>query len=430
LLVDLTRVDEALPIVRSVLREATDAGDERDAARARLIEAYALGDSGRITEGEAPLREAIRLASRAGDDDTVAEAWTTLYNMLAEISRLDEAKALHEVVAAAVARAGDEPRAVLDFLESDCSVSGWTHEYERAAAHFDRVFAPAAATLGDEDIRVMQAAVTCAELLLEVDRDDDAEALVARALASARTALGESSFVYVDASRVTGLVLLERDQPARAREHLARVATWADARPGHTYSYYAHYGLAEAWRDEGNLERAAAEFELARRAAASGGVESDYRVSIALGELGKVAWQRGDLAEAERAWVEAVAMRRRSEGPAAVTARGLSTLGAILAATGDRAAARTRLEEALAMFDSLPDLAPDDVGLAGLRLARVLWSTPADRARALELVRAGERIRRYPDDVLPIDGVALRSWVADVCERHGCPESRAPTPPR
>ena len=389
----------------------------------------AVGGQVARVAGIAQEQDAIAWAARAGDDATVAHGWVGLLVLLGELGRLDEARALVPVAETAVARAGDEPHRVLDLLEAHASVAGWTHDHAPAVARFDRVFAPAAAALGDDDVYVIEAALTCAELLLFVGRVDEAAALAARARASAARVVGEHHLISIDAERVTGLVLLEQRRPAEARAHLARVSAWADAvDPGHHYAYYGHYGVAASWRDEGQLERAAEELERARRAAIAGGGARDYRVSIALGSLGDVAWQRGDLAAAEAAWTEALSIRREREGPGFVTAHALSTLGGIRLARGKLAEARTLLDEAVAMYavavaGEVAD--PATVAFARVRLARALW--PVDRARALDEARAATTVLApalaAPPPSTPLtppDVVTLHRWIREVCAAHDC----------
>ena len=428
-LVSLGQNAEAATLAAAVVAEATAVGDARRAARARFQEATAIAMNGRLAEAEVAVRDAIAWAARAGDDATVAHGWVGLLVLLGELGRLDEARALVPVAETAVARAGDEPHRVLDLLEAHASVAGWTHDHAPAVARFDRVFAPAAAALGDDDVYVIEAALTCAELLLFVGRVDEAAALAARARASAARVVGEHHLISIDAERVTGLVLLEQRRPAEARAHLARVSAWADAvDPGHHYAYYGHYGVAASWRDEGQLERAAEELERARRAAIAGGGARDYRVSIALGSLGDVAWQRGDLAAAEAAWTEALSIRREREGPGFVTAHALSTLGGIRLARGKLAEARTLLDEAVAMYavavaGEVAD--PATVAFARVRLARALW--PVDRARALDEARAATTVLApalaAPPPSTPLtppDVVTLHRWIREVCAAHDC----------
>ena len=423
-LVSLGQNDDAAELAAAVAADAMAANDERRAARARFQEATALAMNGRLGDAEHAVRDAISRAARAGDDATVADGWVGLLVVLGELGRFDEAQALLSVAEAAVARTGDEPHRVLDLLEAHASVAGWVHDYAPAVARYDRAFAPAAAALGDDDIYVIEAALTCAELLMYVGRTADAAGLVARARASAGRVLGEDHLVFIDAERMTGVVLLEEGRAGEARRHFARVSAWADAiDPGHHYAYYGHYGLASAWLDEGELAHATAAFERAREAAVAGGGARDYRVSIALGSLGDVAWRRGELAAAEAAWAEALSIRREREGPGHVTAHALSALGGIVIARGELARARAPLEEAVTMYvaaGAAPD--PADVALARIRLARALWAV--DRARALGELRLAADVLgtdlEAPPPPTPSDAVALHRWLREVCGTRVC----------
>ena len=420
-LIGLGRTGPGLAQARAVAAEAAAAGDPWRAGRAQYRVAYGLAVDGRLAEAEAAVREAIALAARAGDDVTVAEGWVGLLGLLGERTKLDEARAMVAVAEAAVARVGDPPRLVLDLLEADASVATWTHAYAPAVERFDRGFAAAAAALGDDDVHVIEAAASGAELYLAAGRTGEAETLARRALTAAGRALGDDQITTIDAHRVMGLVATAQGRPAVAREHLRRVAAWADARgEGHPYSYYGHFGLAVALRAEGDLGEAAASLERARAAAEAGGGPRDYRVSIARAAQGELAWATGDLAGAERAYGEALAIRRDASGPRAVTAATLSILGALAWARGEPALARPRLEEAVAIFAAADVLAdPDGPALAGVRLARVLWAS--DRGRALALARAGAHLATVATAGGPPDGPALQRWLRELCAAHGCP---------
>jgi tetratricopeptide (TPR) repeat protein/predicted Ser/Thr protein kinase len=113
------------------------------------------------------------------------------------------------------------------------------------------------------------------------------------------------------------------------------------------------------------------------------GGEDNGRLAVALADLGEVLTELGRYPEAQAAIEQSLAIWRANAGPFFV-GYGLLKLGELQLAEGDPRTARATLEQ------SLPQLQKEDAELAAevqFALARALWDSPRDRARAIDLAR-------------------------------------------
>ncbi|MGV9325959.1 BTAD domain-containing putative transcriptional regulator [Streptosporangium sandarakinum] len=233
----------------------------------------------------------------------------------------------------------------------------------------------------------------------------------AEALAGFRD-LGER---WGTAQALDGLALIAglRGEWARARE------TWGEALRlmeelgalEESADLLAH--RAEALVRQGDPAAAVADYRRAGELARKAGWP-DAPAEVHLG-LGRIAWYRGDLAEARRLF--GAALRAAEDGPlaAGTRTRALTALGRLSEAEGDSAGARLRHRRALAAARRTPltsDLAAAAEGWAGAVLLEhggdpATTASPATRDATAGTARAGESARAAGERAALLLGAAV-----------------------
>jgi tetratricopeptide (TPR) repeat protein len=156
-------------------------------------------------------------------------------------------------------------------------------------------------------------------------------------------------------------------------------------------------GETLAW--QGHTDEARRVYEMAldhvtRRGKGTLATENAIGVLMSLGDLEVDA---GNLGEALTRYRAALEMAEHATNPSVATVDPLTAIGEVLVAQRRPREALAPLERAVAQLDTYKE-APDIALKAKFALARALWSSGGDRARALELARAA------------CDGFAQLSW--------------------
>lgn len=335
----------AIAMARAVTIEARAIGDARLEADSLRSAGESQWRSGDYAGALATLHDAVDAAKRAGGPDLEAGALLDLVAVLVEQGTYGEALQVARLAESTIRAYGDDARlgkllgnrAAVHYLQGDFAAA--RADYERALALFEK-------ELGPEHRIVGQTVMNLAMLAAEGDTIDPLP-LYARALAIHERALGPRH-------PEVALTLANR---AIA---LANVKRFADA--------YA------------DLERA-----LAIRTEVLGPAHRDT-----LGTLQTTAL----VAEEEKDFTRALAVQRDvlarlgPDVPADHPTRGhtLAAIGRALVELGRLGDARAPLEQALAILDAAKIAGPASAS-ARFALARALWETGGDRARAQKLVQ-------------------------------------------
>ena len=149
-----------------------------------------------------------------------------------------------------------------------------------------------------------------------------------------------------------GAGFYQAQQLDSAELYLTRSRAYAEHAGDHRTAGNAVGTLGSVSKDRGDLRRASELYgqagELRQRTGDSRGLAADYN------NLGLIAEQLGDLAEARRAYQRALAANREA-GRAAPAATNLVNLGNVASLEGSYADASTRYREALAIYRELED---------------------------------------------------------------------------
>ncbi len=423
-LIDLARYAAAVTEAEAAERDA--AGAPRRHAAALFLLARARMEQGELVKAEVPLREAIRLAAQVGDDATLARCWVALVHLLSQLGRLGESAMIASVAEAAVVRADNDPRLALNLQHYLADTEAWDDHYGRAVARFEAAIPAAEAALGPRDPDLLLALTKYAEILNELSRPQDAIAIAGRARSGAVEAFGPDDFRVALADYVIGMAERDLGHFEVARPLLERaLAVATGLSEDHPGRVHTHVELGRLHLMAGDLALAEELLTVAvSRARALPGPDQ-LRIGMALGDLAEVRLARGDLVAAEALWRQALDVRRRLRGDSnASVGRAWSALGMIAVARGDRATARSLLEDAVRV------LATAEVAvypaLARARLGRLLWSSPRERARSIELAAQARPDLQAPSGERPLDLPELEQWVAAACRVGPCAITTVP----
>ena len=153
-------------------------------------------------------------------------------------------------------------------------------------------------------------------------------------------------------------------------------------------------GLANLLTRNGRHAEARPAYERALQISEAYFGPEDPAVALFLANLGYVLLELGEPAEAHPLLTRAVAMKEKAGASESVdSATYLLGLGRAEFDLKRPAVARPMLERVLALQERL-EVAPGDLAETCFQLARVLWSAPEDRARAIELGRHAEAVLR------------------------------------
>jgi len=182
--------------------------------------------------------------------------------------------------------------------------------------------------------------------------------------------------------------------------------------PRHPDVALSRNNLGSVALDAGRMEDARAHFEAARVLWEASLGPGHPKVASALYNLGHVELRRHQVRQALVYLRRALAVREKALGaehPRVVQTLGL--LGAALVQGGQLAEARELLERALAISTRL-ELAPADLARVRFALARALWSSPEERARALALAREAQAAYARGRSTHATQSREVQAWLA------------------
>jgi len=387
---------------------------------------HAVGDVPRARDA---VFSAAVAAEASRDDVVAAQAWIELTNERGCLSRFGEAHEADRLATAAIDRLrGDD----LLTARRELTLGAVLHmegHYEEALAAYRDSLDKTSRILGEGNLENADVLEAMAKALRELGRIDEAIATyqraldilqralgpdhprVARLLASTSLAFGDkgdnaASLDYAQRALALSERVLDPDSPELAAR-LIDVANALDANgrseaaiaayqralslrekalgPDDTGVSDVDFDLAIVFEEQG---RAAEALPFARRALAireKAYAATHPEVGAALTVLGTALCGQKQYAQAAALQQRALAIAEKAFGPDHVqTAEALEALGQARIGLHDATGAVAVLERAYAIFEKLHEY-PSERGECAFALARALWDSGGDRARALEL---------------------------------------------
>jgi serine/threonine-protein kinase len=411
--------------------------------------------AGDIRAAEATLHRALQVAADGRTDALAARIWASLVTAVGDLARPDEALAMTAASEAAVRRAGGDPEDEARLWMAVASAYNAKGKFEDARSYLERVIALRQRALGPDHPDVAGALVNMAAVLTALDRGAEALPLQQRALAVFERALGRDhpkvvltqnniGAVYFDAGRYAealqsfqySLATAQRvfgpDHPEVALTSINRGISLANLGqnddalrdferaevifakalgPDHPRVGVALNHACATLIDLGRFDEArrACERSLAITEHALG--PDHLEVCGTLLNLGEIALHRRAYDEARRVVVRAETLQRAALGPDHTRlAEAYRAHAEIALAQGRHGEARSLAERAVHMLEATPkrlDLARDS-----FVLARVLWTSLADRPRARELARAARATYAQLGAQRSRPAIDLAEWLA------------------
>jgi eukaryotic-like serine/threonine-protein kinase len=449
---------------REGLARATEAAQRADAlgyapviAEALQLRALLELRSGDAKTAETTMHAALLAAADGHADAVAAVGWANLVFFVSnELARPKDGLELRVAAEAAVRRAGNDPEASARLWDAVGAALQNTGDLEQSRSYRARSLAIRERAFGRDSVDVANTLVNLANTLNALDRPEQAQPVLARALAiyervlgpdhpnvaAAANNLGNAYYAVGDYPRAlqsyrrsidvttralgadhpeiaakldnVGMVLNDLgryDESIAPLEHAVEVLERAygpdyrgvaSARAKLGVSYLGQRKIDDAGRE---LERSAAIYE---RTLGPTYVELAYPVFY----LGEVAWQRHDNPAARRHFQRARAIWQAAKDavPAYLMSYADVGLAQVALSEGQIAEARSLAEHALQVLG----VQPPGPMLAQSRfvLAQVLWISPADRPRALELARAARNVFDHIGAQRSVAAVELAAWLA------------------
>jgi serine/threonine protein kinase len=360
----IERATHALELARSIAHPRTLAAATAQFARARLAAARTVEEK---RSAEALLREAIRSAAVAGDGALVARISSYLFvNVAYGQRRIQEGEAMLPSVEAVVALAGDQPEQRIELLTGKSEILIEHMQLAEAIQMLDEVIRLAPSV--DNEVRQygVNAYSRQASIYTELGNHEASIAALRRAVDGLRATYGASH-----PRMIVGLVNLARGLSAAKRQEAVEVLAQlhrlaATMPPSEPRLVNVPHIEGEVWQNLGDCGRAVPFFReaLARFSAAYG--QDHPRTTDVLSYLGNCLAEQHQTAEAITHLERALRSRRSEETPSRI---------------------------AFQAFD----------------LAKVLWSLPSERARAVALVNEAKELWKQ-------DGASasqIEEWLAN-----------------
>jgi tetratricopeptide (TPR) repeat protein len=430
--------------------------------------------TGDTKAAEATLRQGLLAGGDGRADTVVAQIWPKLMAAIGNtLGRPDEGLAMQTAAEVAVRRAGGGPDLEAPLWIAVGSVHQAKGKFEEALTYMRRALAIREHELGPDHPEVGAALVAVALVLSELDRSVEARPLLERAIPIYEHAYGPDHPNVARPVNILGAVSSDMGEYATAIANYQRALDIEQRAFGPDYPGVgkrlvnigiAHANLGDDLQSLHDFERADAIFEKAygpdhRLVAAvlyhlgstlinldrSDEARRDLERALSVGErslgrdhpdvaltlmsLGDLVRKRGQFGEARRFLERARAIWEDPAHPRQVElAATLTLLAQVAEGEGNLAAARSVTRR----FEELAKDRPFDLILAHSRfvLARILWSSPADRRHARELAQAAHDAYQHANVPTSEDAVEVDRWLAAHELRRGPAKSAASPDPR
>ncbi|HVG63783.1 MAG TPA: serine/threonine-protein kinase [Hyalangium sp.] len=384
---------EAEERLRKAFTIAAKGGDVPEMSRAWSQLIRVVGpQQGRHQEALWMQPAAEALAELADDDLLRAAALTSLGSVLADLARYEESQRVHERVLALRQKAlGPEHPDVTNSLNNLGGVLYYLGKYEEAREIHSRALALREKVLGAEHPHVAVSLSNLSLALWKLGQLEEARAAQERALALREKALGPESPDAAASLNNLGVVLLELRRYEEALKVYQRVlALWEKSLgPDHPDVGLALLNLGTCLNGMNKGEESLRMHErgLAVRQKALGPEHPE--VAQSLTSMGDTLLRLGRYAEARERFKRALALQEKALGP------DHPDLTWTILGQGRVALEQHRPAEAIVPLERALKLAPEVVrATVQLTLARALWDSQRDRARARELATQAQEYWR------------------------------------
>jgi serine/threonine protein kinase/tetratricopeptide (TPR) repeat protein len=289
----------------------------------------------------------------------------------------------------------------------------WQGLYEQALAALERALELGTKLHGADDPRLAPALRLLAEARAARGEHDQAREILERLLAICERKLGAEHPDTLQARARLGGVLVELGQGDRARALLESALAALESVRGEDHPDLAEAlsGLGALWREDGGEKRARRYLDRLVAIERKHHGSEHLAVATAQGLLGEVLLlaERPAAAKASFARARAI-LEAESRAPTPMLARVLTGLALCELATEQAGNAIPLLERALTIHTERPG---DPLYLARTRfaLARALWSTRADRTRALTLGQQADEALTRLGPRAEADLAAVKKWL-------------------
>jgi serine/threonine protein kinase/tetratricopeptide (TPR) repeat protein len=289
----------------------------------------------------------------------------------------------------------------------------WQGLYEQAVTALERALDIGTKLHGADDPRLVSALRLLAEVRAARGEHDQARELLERALASCERARGAEHPDTLQVRAELGGVLAEIGAADRARTLLEGALTALEGLRGaeHPDLAGALSGLGVLWRQDRGEKRARRYLDRLVAIARTQYGDEHPAVAVAHGQLGEALLLAERPAAAKASFTRARAiLEAEGRAPTPTLARVLTGLAMCELATEQAGNAIPLLERALTIHTERPG---DPLHLARTRfaLARALWSTRADRTRALTLGQQTNKALARLGPRAQSDLAAVKKWL-------------------
>ncbi len=457
---------------REGLVHATEAVKRADALGhapviAEALELRALLElrSGDARTAEATMHAALLAAADGHADAVAAIGWANLVFFVSnELARPKDGLALRFAAEAAVRRAGNDPEALARLWDGIGAALQNSGELAQSRSYRERALEIRERAFGRDSADVANTLVNLANTLNSMDLPEQAQPLLTRALAVYERALGPDHPNIAAAANNLGNAYYAMSDYPRALDSYRRSIDVTTRVLGADHPEIAAKldNVGMALNDLGRYDESIAPLEHAI-AVLERAFGPDYRgVASARAKLGVSYLGQRKLDDARRELERSAAIYERTQGPTYVElGYPVFYLGELAWQRHDNPAARRHYQRARAIWQAAKEAVPAylmsyaDVGLAQVALsegrlaearplaehaarvveaqrpgpmlaqsrfvlARVLWASPAERPRALELARAARDTLDRMAAQRSVAAVEIAAWLAG----HDAPAQR------
>ncbi|WP_437322114.1 tetratricopeptide repeat protein [Sorangium sp. So ce385] len=364
-LVEAGKIGEALALARPIADEARTVGYAPIEAEALLALGRAQRDAHDTKAAEATLGEAARAASRARDDAVAAEAFTQLLYVIGYQEARHEGALALRLAAEGAAERNSDPAARARLSGTLALVLNEQGKHGEAAALAERALAGLKEALGPDHPDVAIAESRLGNVLVRLERFDDAERAFQRARSLQERILGPDHPTVALTFNSLGRVFTAQSRNREALPFIERAIAIQEKAlgPDHPFLAASISNLGNALVRLGETERAqrAHERALAIRERALGPDHPDAATSH--NNLGAVLHMQGKVAEAAPHYARALAISERALGPDHSSLPStLANLASVLVAQKSFAEALPHLDRALAIQEKT--VGPGSIGVA------------------------------------------------------------------
>lgn len=389
-LIDAGRYAVASKLTERLIADADAIGYDHSRAEANLLDGLARVRAGDGKGAEPPLRAAVLAAARARDDYLTAHAWSVLVYAIGRQGRLDDALLVGDAARVAVERAGNDTVLRSTLLSNLGGILNQLERYEESERMFAEAIELRERAGAIDDPQYASILSNMGNSLSEQGRYDEARGYYDRAIEVWQRTLGpDHPQIGIPLNNLGNSLSDQGKYDVAMQYYQQAIDQWERSLgPDSSLLAYPLNGMGGALLEQHRYDDAWPylwrAYELSK--ASLGPDHPD--VGMAVGNLGEVRLAQHRYEDALRYFEESLALQEGglgSEHPALsfpLTGMGLSLLGLD---QPDRAL--PLLERAWRLREPAHP-APVEAATTEFALAKALWRTGSNRARARALARS------------------------------------------